>query len=465
MLKERSQTFKLIFTGIDLLNSIFSFGLAFAYRYFIQDRDGFYLQIIDINSYFWLSLVLSITQVLSFISIDLYHPRRGLSFVDEFWAIFRGVIVNLGVILSLLFFFRGESFSRLVIVYYTIFNIIITSFVHYQFRFFLKGLRKKGYNLRKLVIIGMSKTSWRIADVLQKHQIYGYTICGYIYVSPPKESMENTLGSIYDLEKIITYHTPDLVIYALTPEEGDHIKETIDICDSEGVEVKVVPAFTEFITARGRIEDIDGIPIITIRNIPIRMGYNMFIKRTFDLLFSFCFLVFFFPVYLLIAIAIRLESRGDIFLKQERVGLDNKKFNMFKFRTMYVQPKTDSDTKWTVKDDPRVTKIGRILRKLSLDEIPQFFNVLLGDMSVVGPRPERPYFVEQFKIQHRQYMRRHAVKSGITGWAQINGLRGDTSIEDRIDADIFYMENWSLMFDIKIVLITPFKGLYSKNAY
>lgn len=465
MLKERSQTFKLIFIGIDLANSFLSFGIAFIFRYFVQDRTGFYIQVIDINSYVFLSLVLSITQVLSFISIDLYHPRRGLSFVDEYWAIFRGVTVNLAVILSLLFFFRAESFSRLVIIYYTLFNIFITAFVHYQFRLFLRRLRKQGYNLRKLIIIGTSKTSQRISEVIQKHQIYGYIILGYVSSSEGQNSEEKILGNIKELEKLIKHYNPDLVFYALTPEEGDYVKETLDICDAEGIEVKIIPAFTEFITARGRIEDIDGIPIITIRNIPIRLGYNTFIKRIFDIIFSFCFLVCFSPVYLLIAVAIKLESKGDILLRQVRVGLDNREFTMYKFRTMYVQPKEDSDKLWTVKGDPRVTKVGKILRKLSLDEIPQFFNVLLGAMSVVGPRPERPFFVEQFKNEHRQYMRRHAVKAGITGWAQINGLRGDTSIEERIEADIFYIENWSLLFDLKIILITPFKGIYSKNAY
>lgn len=213
------------------------------------------------------------------------------------------------------------------------------------------------------------------------------------------------------------------------------------------------------------MEVLDGIPIISIRNIPLRLGYNLVLKRTFDIFFSLFFILLFSPFYLIIALLVKLTSKGPIFYKQERVGLDNKVFGMLKFRSMVVQAKEKSDTLWTVKDDPRVTVVGAVLRKLSLDETPQFFNVLLGDMSVVGPRPERPFYVEKFRNEHQQYMRRHAAKAGITGWAQVQGFRGDTSIEKRIEADIFYIENWSLLLDIKIILLTPLKTIIDRNAY
>lgn len=254
-------------------------------------------------------------------------------------------------------------------------------------------------------------------------------------------------------------------MYTLEPSEGDHLKEVLDACDHEGIDLKIVPGFQEFIKARGRVEEMEGLPVISIRNIPIRLGYNKFIKRIFDLLFSVLFILFFSPFYLVMALLVKLTSRGPVFYYQERVGLDHRKFKMIKFRTMVVQAKSQSETTWTVQNDPRVTSVGKILRKLSLDETPQFFNVLFGDMSVVGPRPERPHFVEKFKNDHRHYMRRHAVKAGITGLAQIKGLRGDTSIDDRIAADIYYIENWSLWLDLKIILLTPFKGIMDKNAY
>ncbi|MCP5511807.1 MAG: undecaprenyl-phosphate glucose phosphotransferase [Leptospiraceae bacterium] len=466
MLKERNQTFKLSFIALDFLNSLLSFSVAFFIRYYIQDTEGFYLQIIDIPGYISLGLLLSVSQILSYLGVDLYHPRRGLSLIEEFFSISYGVVINLIVILALLFFFRDISFSRLLILYFAIFNIIFTSGFHVIFRTILRNLRKKGYNLRKMLILGTGKNAKRITEIVMKHSIYGYIISGYLSSIEKSDQLPYpVLGDLEKFEEVLNAVRPDLVIYALGTEDRNFLHSAIDICDSEGIELKIVPEFSEFITARGRVEGMDGVPIITIRDIPLRNGYNRFIKRILDILFSLSFVILFSPFYLLISILVKLTSRGPIFIFQERVGLDNHKFNMIKFRSMYVQEKTDSDTKWTVKNDPRVTSIGGILRKLSLDETPQFFNVLKGDMSVVGPRPERPFFVEQFKSSHRYYMRRHTVKAGITGWAQVQGLRGDTSIDERIEADIYYIENWSLFLDIKIILMTPFVGFINKNAY
>lgn len=466
MLKERSQTFKLSFIGLDFLNALISFGFAFILRYFILEDGEFQYSLIDLKSYVYLGILLSISQILAFLGVDLYHPRRGLSFVEEFFSILSGILLNLIIILALLFFFREISFSRLVIIFFATINIITTILIHFLFRIFLMRMREKGFNLRKMLILGTGQSAYRITEVVMKHAIYGYSIIGYLN---GKEFLSNLkfplLGDISNLETILQKERPDLVIYAMGEDEKNYLHKAIDSCDSEGIELKIVPAFSEFITARGRIEGMDGIPIITIRDIPLRNGYNRVIKRIFDIVFSSLFIICFSPFYLMIALLVKMSSRGPIFIYQERVGLDNKKFQMIKFRSMLVQEKKDSDTKWTVKNDPRITFIGSILRKLSLDETPQFFNSLFGDMSVVGPRPERPFYVEQFKSSHKHYMRRHAVKAGITGWAQVQGLRGDTSIEDRIKADIYYIENWSMLMDIKIILMTPFTGLMNKNAY
>lgn len=466
MLKERNQTFKLMFIGLDLAISFLGFWAAFLLRYFLD--TNFYF---NTTNYVILSIVLSVTQVLAFISIDLYHPRRGLSFFDELVVIATGVVLNLLFILSLLFFFRGEirgeSFSRLFVGYYVVTSIMLTAIIHYVFRIFLMRLRERGYNLRNVIIIGTGKTAERITDVIQNHKIYGYNIVGYIKSIARTKAREDfpILGNLKDIEQILSGQRPDILIYAKEFADGENLREIIDICDHENIELKIIPEFIEFIAAKGRVEGMDGVPIISIRDIPIRMGYNRFIKRSFDFLFALIFILVFSPIYILIAFLVKVTSEGDIFIRQERVGLDNKSFPMLKFRTMYTQAKADSDTIWTKKNDPRVTPVGGVLRKLSLDEIPQFFNVLMGSMSVVGPRPERPFFVEKFKNEHRQYMRRHAVKAGITGWAQVNGLRGDTSIEKRIEADIYYIENWSIFFDLKIILLTPLTGLINKNAY
>ncbi|NCN09829.1 MAG: undecaprenyl-phosphate glucose phosphotransferase [Leptospira sp.] len=470
MLKERSQTFKLLFVIFDLFLSIISFFLAFLLRFILEKDPDFFLKSLDLSNYIILGIILGFTQVISFLSVDLYHPRRGLSFAEEFFGILSGVFINLLFLLSILFFVRAESFSRLIILNYAVISPLLISISHLLLRYVLNKLRKKGYNLRSVLIIGTGKNAIAFQESIKKHSIYGYKIEGFIsadksLIKKNHELFPSIIGKWKNLENLILKHKPDLIVYALSSEEGTYLKETIDICDYHGIDAKVIPSYEEFITARGRVEVMEGIPIISIRNIPVRLGYNQAVKRIFDIIFSSLFLILFSPFFITMAFLIKLTSPGPIFYRQERVGLDNRSFMMLKFRTMQVQEKRDSDTKWTTPNDPRVTGIGGILRKLSLDETPQFFNVLMGSMSVVGPRPERPYFVEQFQIKHRHYMRRHAVKAGITGLAQIQGLRGDTSIEKRIEADIYYIENWSLLFDIKIIILTPFKGVYSKNAY
>ncbi|EQA37699.1 undecaprenyl-phosphate glucose phosphotransferase [Leptospira inadai serovar Lyme str. 10] len=471
MLKERSQTFKLLFVFLDVIFSLGSCLFAFTLRFYILDPTGSDRAYVETESYIILSLLLSLSQVLVYLSIDLYHPRRGLSFADEFMTIFGGVFLNLLLVLSLLFFFRGdlgsERFSRYFVLAFAVTNIFSTSFLHFITRQLLKYLRRKGYNLRRVLVIGVRETAARFADSVFRHQIYGYQIIGYVAsgnFKPIRKEMK-ILGKAERIEKVLLEVKPDLVVYALNNDEGEFLHDVLDACDTEGIDLKVIPGFQEFIKAKGRVDEMDGLPVISIRNIPIRLGYNRFIKRSFDILFSLTFIVLFSPFYLLLATLIKLTSKGPVFYFQDRVGLDNKSFRMIKFRSMVVQEKGQSETTWTVQNDPRVTKIGRIMRKTSLDETPQFFNVLIGDMSVVGPRPERPHFVEKFKSDHRHYMRRHAVKAGITGLAQVKGLRGDTSIDERIAADIYYIENWSLWLDIKIILLTPFKGVMDKNAY
>ena len=467
MLKEQSQKFKLLFISLDLFNGLFSCFLAFFIRYFLQDSTQTDILYIDKFSYFYLSIILAVVQIISFIIIDLYHPKRGISLLDESLAIFVGIILNLVIVLALLFFFRGDSFSRLFIIYFAICNFLVTNFFHILFRTFLRYIRKKGYNIKKVLFISLKEVSINFIEHLQKNSIYGYEILGFIQVSNIESKIQTcvNLGNISKIDQILTKYKPDLVIYTLDNKEKSYLKEIINACDLEGIDLKLIPAFEELIKMNGRVEDINGIPILSIRNIPIRLGYNQFLKRIFDVCFSFVVILAFLPFYIIIAFLVKVTSKGPIFIFQERVGLDGKNFKMIKFRSMLTQIKQSSDTKWTVENDPRVTKLGKFLRKYSIDETPQFFNVLIGNMSVVGPRPERPFFVEKFKHQYKEYMRRHSVKSGITGLAQIKGLRGDTSISERIQADIFYIENWSLWLDIKIILLTPIKGLFSKNAY
>jgi len=248
-------------------------------------------------------------------------------------------------------------------------------------------------------------------------------------------------------------------------EESMDLRDILKMCDKEGVRIKIIPGYYEFLKLSASVEDLDGLPILTIRGVPLDSVLNRAIKRAFDILFSLTAILITSPIMIFIAIGVKLSSPGPIFFKQERVGLNNKTFNMLKFRSMRVEDPNKEKFQWTTENDPRKTKFGSFIRKTSLDELPQFFNVLFGDMTIVGPRPERPYWVNKFKEEIPEYMLRHYAKAGITGWAQVNGWRGDTSIEERIKCDNYYIQNWSLWFDIKIIFMTIFKGFINKNAY
>jgi Undecaprenyl-phosphate glucose phosphotransferase len=470
MIRERNQSFKIAFIAIDFLIAAASFALAVALNFFVLnpekrvDTAGIPLLWADaangieviIETYFYLGMLISLLQIAVFVGIDLYHPRRGLHFAREFEAIVRGVFINLAFVLALLFFYRGTTFSRLVFGMTAIISIGSFSIGHFLFRRYMGFLRARGKNIKNVLILGTGNTARRFMNTLNRHAIYGYRVIGLLGPVPKGAAShirKMILGGVEDLKKITRHRRPEMVVYAMhgTPKS---IQSVMDFCDSEGIDCRIIPDIVDIITHRARIEDMDGIPILTIRPIPLQNGYNRFLKRVFDLIFSATVMVLLSPLFLLITLLIKISSPGPILFTQKRVGLDHRIFNVYKFRSMHVQERSASDSIWGTRRDERITRVGKFLRKTSLDEIPQFLNVFKGDMSVVGPRPERPHFVEQFKTQYVHYMRRHSAKAGITGWAQIQGLRGDTSIQKRVEADIFYIENWSFWFDIYIILKT-----------
>ncbi len=467
MLKERSQSVIVTFAAVDFAASLLAYALAMFVRFYLQDPGLQEFRELDLESYLFFGMVLAVVQLVTFVGMGLYQPRRGTSLVDEISRVVAAVLINVLLSISILYFLRVDQVSRLTITYYAIADIIVVSWARAATRRALGSLRARGYNSRSVVIIGTGDAARRLTQIIETQPILGLRIAGYVTANgeQPPSADWRIIGSFDSLDQVIKSSRPDVVLYSLAEQGGERLTAVLNLCDQEGITLKIVPGFSSLIAAKGQVETMEGIPIISIREVPARTGFNRFLKRGFDFLFSLSVILLLSPVFILTAVAIKLTSRGPVFYKQERVGLDNRPFNMLKFRTMRVQHKQDSDTIWTTRGDPRITPVGSIMRKLSIDEIPQFFNVLSGSMSVVGPRPERPYFVGQFKDQYHHYMRRHAVKAGITGWAQINGLRGDTSIKDRIDADIFYIENWSFWFDLKIILLTPFKGMVNENAY
>lgn len=475
MLRERNQSFKIMFISMDLMLSLLAFCSASLLHFFVLARHQRFRIPSDtggnfplaawvpesfqpIMMYAFLGILVAGCQVVAMIAIDLYHPRRGLRPFREVAAISRGILLGLIVTLALLFFYRGASYSRMVILYSSIFSSVYITLGHLIFRYIMGRLRTRGFNTRSVLIIGAGPNALRLYQTLARHAIYGYRVLGVI--SSKKDALPELRdlikGNLRNFASVARRLDPDMIVYALPHEKDtvDNLQSVLDFCDSEGTDLRIVPHMVELITARSRVEDMDGMPLLTIRDTPLKNGYNRFLKRSFDFAFAITALLLLSPVLITIALLVKFTSPGPIFFNQERVGLDRKLFKVFKFRSMVVQTSSRSDTTWGSFSDARVTPLGKFIRKSSLDELPQFINVLLGSMSVVGPRPERPHFVEQFKNQYEHYMHRHAAKAGITGWAQIQGLRGDTSIRKRLRADIYYIENWSIWFDIFIILKT-----------
>jgi Undecaprenyl-phosphate glucose phosphotransferase len=329
-------------------------------------------------------------------------------------------------------------------------------------------MRKKGYNIKHILLVGYSRAAEEYISKIKSNPEWGFEICGILDNHVPKEAVYKgvrVIGNIECLSSILHDNQLDEISITLSLSDYDMLEDIVNICEKTGVHTKFIPDYNSVIPSRPYFEDMDGLAVVNIRRVPLTNTVNKFMKRTVDIVGAVIAIIIFSPVMLITSIGIKLTSKGPLIFKQERVGLHNKSFKMYKFRSMEVQNDADEKKGWTTKNDPRVTKIGKIIRKTSIDELPQFFNVLKGDMSLIGPRPERPLFVEKFKEEIPRYMIKHQVRPGITGWAQVNGYRGDSSIKKRIEYDLYYIENWSMMFDFKILFLTFFKGFVNRNAY
>jgi Undecaprenyl-phosphate glucose phosphotransferase len=356
--------------------------------------------------------------------------------------------------------------SRLVWGLFLVINIGLTYASRELIREALERRWRAGIGLKRVLIAGAGDLGRLVADKVLEHRELGFKVIGFLddrggdhigYRGLP------LLGSLSDADEIIRREKIDHVYVALSLEEHVKMLGLVEVTNREAVDIHVVPDLLQFIALRARLEDLDGVPIISLNDVPLR-GFNTVLKRAIDVVISAAALLAMGLPILLIAAIIKRTSRGPVFYRQERMGLDGKAFEVFKFRSMYVGAEDATGPVWARDNDPRCTPVGRYLRKFDLDELPQLWNVLRGDMSIVGPRPERPYFVEQFKHRFPQYMLRHKVKAGITGWAQVNGWRGNTSLEKRIEYDLYYIENWSVGLDLKIMWLTVLRGL-QKHAY
>ena len=402
--------------------------------------------------------------------VNFYTPKRRKRFSFEVLKIIQVHVFSLLLLLSVLFILKEVDVSRSYLFLFLVNNILFISLYRYLVKAALKRLRQKGYNRQFVLILGAGTLGRNFYNKLKQHPELGYEVVGFL--DDYQEKHENNykhykpiIGKIDDLESLLNDLIVDEVIIALPLDAHRKFGGIINVCEKVGVKTHIIPDFFDFLPSKPYFDNFAGMPLINVRDIPLDEFQNRFAKRMFDIGFATVAILITFPVMLASFIAIKLTSPGPVIFKQERVGLNRRRFMMYKFRTMRIIPEEASNTQWTVENDPRRTKVGTFLRKTSLDELPQFFNVLFGHMSVVGPRPERPFFVEQFKEEVPKYMVKHHIRPGITGWAQSNGLRGDTSIEERINHDIFYIENWTFLFDIKIIWRTIINGFINKNAY
>lgn len=398
-----------------------------------------------------------------------YTPMRSRMFRKEVLIITRAHLVGTVLIFSVLFLHKSQEFSREISVVFAALGLLLLLVERYFVRRTLRYLRQKGYNQKDMLIIGAGDLGQEFARKVREHRDFGYRVIGFLDDDEAKQQNsfvgKPVLGRCDMLTGYLETQWVDEVVVALPLEAYKRHVQIVDICEKAGIRIRIIPDYNKFLPCNIIIEEFDGIPLINVRKMPLDDPFNRFIKRAFDICFSSVALVLTGPLMIFIAIGVKLTSPGPVFFKQERVGLNNRPFNMLKFRSMRVDNDAVASTTWTTADDPRKTRFGTFLRKTSLDELPQFINVFFGNMSVVGPRPERPFFVEQFKEEIPKYMVKHQVKPGITGLAQVNGWRGDTSIQKRIECDIDYIENWDPLFDFKIVFLTIFKGLVNKNAY
>jgi len=344
----------------------------------------------------------------------------------------------------------------------TVFGII----ERFVIRSFLKEIRSNNKNLKHILIVGDNDLAYTFARRIRNNPYLGFAVSGFLgksnHVGLEIEGSK-IIGAFKDLDEVLEKNNFDRVVLAIPLKYYFKINELVESCEKVGIKAEIIPDYIRYFPAQPSVDMIEDIPIINIRYVPLDDAFNNFLKSLSDYIISVIAIIITSPIMLITAIAIKLTSKGPIIFKQERIGYHGEPFMMYKFRSMKVQNPNEEKSEWTTKDDPRKTKVGNFIRKTSIDELPQFFNVLKGDMSVVGPRPERPYFVEEFKEKIPKYMVKHQVKPGLTGWAQIHGCRGNTSIKKRIEFDIEYVENWHMGLDLAIMIKTAVKR--NPNAY
>lgn len=403
-----------------------------------------------LTSYIWLGLAATVLCLSTYAVQGLYDSHRSIRFHREAGRLLAGTLLDTLILITALFVFRMVEMSRWLLVFFCGLAYVLLLTKRFALRKSLQYYRRQGYNQKHVLVVGDGDMAKKYVENVRKDRNLGYQVMGYVGSNVWRDVRQ--LGGYDQLEEILEQWKPDEVVVAMPAEEYRQTGRAITVCEKTGTKLSLIPFYAAYMPSNPQVDNLNGLPMINLRRVPLDNVGNAFLKRAVDVVGSLVLILLSSPLMLAAAIGVKLSSPGPILFKQERVGRNKEPFFMYKFRSMRVNDR--ETTGWSTDVDPRKTRFGSFLRKFSVDELPQFFNVLKGDMSLVGPRPEVPFYVEQFKEDIPRYMVKHQVRPGITGWAQVNGYRGDTSIQKRIEHDLYYIENWNLFFDLKILLMT-----------
>lgn len=467
MIRENQRLFNLLMVLLDVFVVIVSLVIAWWLRFKTTMFGPIGGHLSYLSYILFLTFAVIPVYLILYFAFGLYKPRRTYKTIfSEATQIIKVNLVAFFILVAILFIINEPNFSRIMLFLLGIIASVLGIIERFAIRNFLKKIRSDNKNLKHILIVGDNDLAFTFARKIRSNPYLGFAISGFLG-RHNRVGMEiegsKIIGSFDDLDDILNKNNYDRVVLAIPLKYYYKIDELVESCERVGIKAEIIPDYIRYFPAQPSVDMIEDIPIINIRYVPLDDSFNKFLKYASDYLIAVIAIIITSPIMLITAIAIKLTSRGPIIFKQERIGYQGKPFKMYKFRSMKVQEPNEEKSEWTTKDDPRKTRVGDFIRKTSIDELPQFFNVLKGDMSVVGPRPERPYFVDEFRKEIPKYMVKHQVRPGITGWAQIHGCRGDTSIKKRIEFDIEYVENWHMGLDLGIMIKTVVKK--NPNAY
>ncbi len=465
MIKDNQRILNGIHVFLDAVIIVLSYIVAWHCKFEWGSADG--VQTISQQDYYSFLRFIVPLLLLLYYWCGMYLSKRYSSSEADVINVLKANLIGIGIVIAGLYIWKIIDFSRAMFGIFYAITCGAEILYRQLLRAFLRKIRGKGFNIKHVLLVGYSRAGEKYIDRIMENPQWGFEVYGILDDHIPQGVTYKgvkVIGEIENINSLLLENKFDEIGIALSLSDYSRLEELVNICEKSGVHTKFIPDYNSVIPSKPYQEDLSGLTVINIRHVPLTNNLNILIKRVMDICGSIVCLILFSPIMLISAIMIKLGDKGPIIFSQERVGLHNKKFKMYKFRTMRQQTEEEEKKGWSKRGDARVTKVGKFLRMTSLDELPQMVNVLKGDMSLIGPRPERPQFVEKFKEEIPRYMIKHQVRPGVTGWAQINGYRGNTSIRKRIEYDLYYIENWTVFFDIKILFLTIFKGFINKNA-